>query len=1168
MSAQPLPSTHNYKAFISYSHRADHALSKAIQQALHSFARPYFARRAIHVFRDQTDLSASHSLPDLIKKSLADSEYFILLASPRAADSEWVKREIDEWLSIHNEATDKILIVWTDGELQWDSQSGDFNWSATSALPHTLNWDHNNATPRSLRGRFSEPFYQDFRSFRSKPEDELSLRDPQFLDAIATVAATLHGMTKSDMVSADVEQHNRYKRVRRRVLTALITLALLTTTVAVYADNRRGVAEQRRIDAEKAIASERTAIKERDEASEQRDEVSKQRDAESKKRQEETKLKEDALNDKQEALNQKQEALDREKTALEKAESERREAESKGMEVDHTKLLATLSNDETSLPAPTNLSRMDLINTAVGSAGKLLSQAHKLAADTGDGRFETAAAGYQQTEEELMRRASCLPPQTARATLFGPDEKRLWAGFSASGKKFGVVYTDRMEIYETNNYSQNPRVLRIDQVPSRTPAEIVRAVADPSRERLLLEVKYQNYARQTAAAEVKGTDGDFYKRSFEEDKEPVRGHEREILSWNLDETWPTSEGFRTRLKETPKTDATGDVDCGREYLPVDGEMSLARAVSAPNKFGKFIKEKLELADSKKTPSSVLPIAHSADGTQGLYMVQAIINIDRDDDPIYHIFPALSDGKTVLRLEDGVIWAKEGELLCDGETGRFPATAVKPNYAPAALDAAHGVVVLRGLLLRIKGDQVASSARINLDWDGVRQVGITDDGSAVIVYFKDGGIELYGVEDAKLRHRFLPVADAYVTTVTPDGKHLILLREDGRIESWQLDVFGSNGWAAEQCPFKTLGQRGSGQAARTGANREDEEVSAAAAAEKISRIELYEEALEECDPILLRGLLAAGLDPNTKAFGGQPLLMKATACKEAAVAELLFSFGADVNARNRNGETMVMAAAYAGNLEAVQMLLSKGADVNITDPNGDTALSKAVSSSDPYINGRICHANIATALIAKGASTNIILPGGKTLLMAAAETGAECTRIFLNRGDVDVNARDKEGRSSLYYAAQKGDVDALKALLAAGANLDVRTAEGVTPLMAAASGYDETELSALRLLLDKGVDVNAKDTYGNTALIGAAWAEMLRAVEILLTTEVRVDEQDNRGETALMRAAERGNAEIVQALLRKGASRSIKNHEGKTAAMIAEEKGHEEVARLLRATPRR
>jgi ankyrin repeat protein len=872
-------------------------------------------------------------------------------------------------------------------------------------------------------------------------------------------------------------------------------------------------------------------------------------------------------------LNQKQEALEREKAALEKAEREKREAEHRGMEVDHTRLLSTLANDEISLPAPTNLSRVDLINTALGNAGELISRARKLAAETGDARFDADASGYKKTEEELTHRASCLPPQPARATLFRPDQKRLWAGFSASGRKFGVVYTDRIEVYETNNYGRSPRVLMMDKLPARMPAHIVRARRDASRERLLFEVEYTHYARPVDAKEVKGSNGDFYKLNFEENREPVYGSEREILSWTLDETPPTSEGFSIRLRETSRTDPTGDADCGSLHLPEDGNTSLGRAASPPNKFGKFIKQKLNLSDSKKTPSSVLPIVHSADGKQGIYMVQAIINIDKDEDPIFHIFPALSYGSNVLPLDKGVIWAKDGNHLCDSETGEFPATDVKPNYAPAALDFAHGVAVLRGLLLRIKDDKVVSSSQIKLDWDNVRQVGITDGGEAVIVYFKDGGVALYDVEDATLRHRFLPVADARVTTVTPDGKQVILLRGDGRLESWSLSAFGVNGWATAQCPFKTSGWFGSSEAARIAANLDeaDEGVSAASATGVTSGIELYEEALSTSDPTLLRGTLATGLDPNTKDYQGRSLVMRAIYCEDTSVAEALFSYGADLNAKDGDGAAALMLAANAGNVKVVEMLLSKEADVNITSKDGDTALSFAVNSRINNTNVPKCYPKIATALIAKGADTGIKLRGGMTLLMAAAESGVECTRILLDKVGTDANDKDNEGRNALFYAARNGHADALNMLLDAGTDLHAKSAYGVTPLMEtlwAITNNGATELSAMHLLLERGADVNAKDADGRTALMQAAGAYKLAAVEKLLARAVKVNEQDKFGMTALMLAAERGDVEIVKALLQKGASTGIKNREGKTAAAIAEVNGHVEVARLLRESVKR
>ena len=84
-----------YKAFISYSHAADGKLAPALQTALHRFARPWYRLRAIRVFRDATNLSISPHLWGEIAKALAESEYFLLLASPHASASKWVRREVN-----------------------------------------------------------------------------------------------------------------------------------------------------------------------------------------------------------------------------------------------------------------------------------------------------------------------------------------------------------------------------------------------------------------------------------------------------------------------------------------------------------------------------------------------------------------------------------------------------------------------------------------------------------------------------------------------------------------------------------------------------------------------------------------------------------------------------------------------------------------------------------------------------------------------------------------------------------------------------------------------------------------------------------------------------------------------------------------------------------------
>src|SRR5690348_13915844 len=107
-----------FDAFISYSHRADRGLASALQAALQTLARPWYTRRALHVFRDQTTLSASPALWTSIERALAQSRFFILLASPPSAESEWVAREVDWWRS--NRGSDTMLLVLTGGDLAWD----------------------------------------------------------------------------------------------------------------------------------------------------------------------------------------------------------------------------------------------------------------------------------------------------------------------------------------------------------------------------------------------------------------------------------------------------------------------------------------------------------------------------------------------------------------------------------------------------------------------------------------------------------------------------------------------------------------------------------------------------------------------------------------------------------------------------------------------------------------------------------------------------------------------------------------------------------------------------------------------------------------------------------------------------------------------------------------
>ena len=91
-----------YNAFISYSHAADGKLAPALQSALERFAKPWFRKRNLNVFRDEASLSANPHLWTNIQTALNNAEYIIYLASPTSAASKWVQKEI-EYYSIPTE---------------------------------------------------------------------------------------------------------------------------------------------------------------------------------------------------------------------------------------------------------------------------------------------------------------------------------------------------------------------------------------------------------------------------------------------------------------------------------------------------------------------------------------------------------------------------------------------------------------------------------------------------------------------------------------------------------------------------------------------------------------------------------------------------------------------------------------------------------------------------------------------------------------------------------------------------------------------------------------------------------------------------------------------------------------------------------------------------------
>ncbi len=223
-----------FDAFISYSHSADGKLAPSLQAGLQRMAKPWNRRRALEVFRDQTGLSVTPHLWGAITGALDTAQWFVLLASPESAASEWVGREIEYWLASRPDARERILPVVTGGVWDWADEGG-FTAESTAVNP-------------ALHGVFTdEPLYLDLTW--AKNAVHLDLESSRFREAVAQLAAPMHGTTKDELVGEDVRQFKIARRLRRGAEIGLATLtvgALIATVVAVQ---QRGEARDQRNEA-------------------------------------------------------------------------------------------------------------------------------------------------------------------------------------------------------------------------------------------------------------------------------------------------------------------------------------------------------------------------------------------------------------------------------------------------------------------------------------------------------------------------------------------------------------------------------------------------------------------------------------------------------------------------------------------------------------------------------------------------------------------------------------------------------------------------------------------------------------------------------------------------------------------------------------------------------
>ncbi len=320
------------------------------------------------------------------------------------------------------------------------------------------------------------------------------------------------------------------------------------------------------------------------------------------------------------------------------------------------------------------------------------------------------------------------------------------------------------------------------------------------------------------------------------------------------------------------------------------------------------------------------------------------------------------------------------------------------------------------------------------------------------------------------------------------------------------------------------------------------------------------AVYKVDHDLVAKLLERGATPNvTNKYGSSPLA-EAVKLGDLQLVRQLLEAGADVESPNGDGQTALMLAATIGALDVAKLLVEHGADVNAKETWRDqTALMWAVDGNFP---------ELTQFLIDQGADVNVRASANDWDTQITSEPRAQY--------------RPVGGLTVLVYAARSGCTRCVRSLLAAGADIDQPTPEGMTPLMIA---IDNTSYDTARVLLDAGANPHVWDWYGRTALYVATDMSSFRGrpphptassetsatdlVRLLLDAGVNAnpqlnmhrpsrggnngrfaDELLNTGTTPLLRAAIGADVEAARLLLAHGALVDLPSVHGITPLMAA------------------
>lgn len=265
------------------------------------------------------------------------------------------------------------------------------------------------------------------------------------------------------------------------------------------------------------------------------------------------------------------------------------------------------------------------------------------------------------------------------------------------------------------------------------------------------------------------------------------------------------------------------------------------------------------------------------------------------------------------------------------------------------------------------------------------------------------------------------------------------------------------------------------------------------------------------------------------FGDNVLHTAAMMNADAEVIELLVKSGVDVNARNKEGVTPLEIAVQQKSIPTIKLLTLNGANIHTQNTRGESPLSLALEEVDNDILDAVVN------------QTNILSQDsdGNTPIHIALIKDADLAKVkYLISLTDDVNTRNRNGNSALYYAIMKNRQQVGEILLEKNADIFSTNTNNNSPLRLALK-YG----GAIQDWLITSKTIKSTDGSGNTALHYAAEWEYGQAISSLLTKGADISAKNANGETPLFSATKTNNPEIIQLIVDGGADISARDNLG-------------------------